>query len=131
MVKTKKREFGDTGELAAEKYLISSGYKILGRNYQIAHIGEIDIIGQKNDILIFFEVKTRDVTHETNFPIAFSISFKKRKRLRRICEIYVQENEKELRIKEWRVDAILISVNKESNESKLEHIENILWERYY
>ncbi|MBI2637631.1 MAG: YraN family protein [Candidatus Sungbacteria bacterium] len=131
MPKTKKREFGDMGEKIAEMYLVDNGYRVIEKNYEITKTGEIDIVGEKNGVLIFFEVKTRDVTHETNFPIAFSISFDKKKRIRRTCEIYLQQNEDVAKNKEWRVDAIFVSFDTKSDEHKIEHIENILWEKYY
>ena len=39
-------------------FLRKSGYEILKRNYQ-CRFGEIDIIAQKDDFIIFVEVKTR------------------------------------------------------------------------
>ena len=52
------RTYGDLGESIAEKKLEKSGYKILSRNY-IAEGGEIDLVGYKRGVLVFFEVKTR------------------------------------------------------------------------
>lgn len=49
---------GQCGELAAVEYLKKKKYKILERNYT-AKPGEIDIIAQKGDDLVFVEVKTR------------------------------------------------------------------------
>ncbi len=56
---SQKREFGDKGEREAEAFLIDRGYKILDRNYRIKNIGELDLIGEKNGKLFFFEVKIR------------------------------------------------------------------------
>jgi putative endonuclease len=49
---------GRTGEEAAVTYLEALGYRILERNYR-SRRGEIDIIGQDGDTLVFIEVKTR------------------------------------------------------------------------
>ena len=49
---------GDFGERVAARYLKKQGYKILERNYKTAH-GEIDIICQNRDHLVFVEVKSR------------------------------------------------------------------------
>jgi len=52
------RQTGSHFEQTAADYLKSLGFNILEMNYRI-HIGEIDIIGQENDILCFIEVKYR------------------------------------------------------------------------
>ena len=49
---------GKLGEDAACKYLKKQNYQILERNYRKRY-GEIDIIAQKSNKLIFAEVKTR------------------------------------------------------------------------
>ena len=49
---------GNLGENYAAEYLKSRGYKILERNYT-NRFGEIDIIAQKDEYIIFAEVKLR------------------------------------------------------------------------
>ena len=49
---------GDFGENQAEKHLKKKNWHILSRNYRTRG-GEIDIIGYKRGVLVFFEVKTR------------------------------------------------------------------------
>ena len=124
-----KRQFGDIGEREAEEFLVKSGYKILDRNYRIKNIGELDLVCEKKEGLIFFEVKTRSVKHETNFPIAFSINDKKRRNLKKICQLYLINKKVSLN-KKWQVDAIFVKVD-ELGKFKVEHMENILWESYY
>ncbi len=53
-----KREIGNFGENMACRYLTKKGVKILERNYRV-RAGEIDIIGLDENILVFYEVKTR------------------------------------------------------------------------
>lgn len=52
------KQKGDIGEKFTERYLKKNGYKILERNYR-QKCGEIDIIAQKGEYIIFTEVKTR------------------------------------------------------------------------
>ncbi len=52
------KTLGRCGEDAATAYLKKNKYKIIERNYR-NKAGEIDIIAQKNDDLVFVEVKTR------------------------------------------------------------------------
>ena len=50
--------FWRTGEDIAVQHMQQCGYRILARNYRTP-IGEIDIIAQDKDTLVFAEVKTR------------------------------------------------------------------------
>lgn len=118
------------GEKEAEVFLVQNGYKILDRNYRIKNIGEIDIIAEKDNRLVFFEVKTRNIKHETSFPIEFSINEKKRRNLKRICQIYMIEKQYSSN-KQWRVDALFVKVDTTSKNRIIELLENILWEKYY
>ena len=50
---------GDEGEIIAQKYLKKKKYRILETNFH-SKIGEIDIIAQKCEQIVFIEVKTRE-----------------------------------------------------------------------
>lgn len=52
------RAEGVLGEQIAIEYLEQQGYRILERNYT-EKSGEIDIISQKNNVIVFVEVKRR------------------------------------------------------------------------
>lgn len=52
-----KKELGKIGEELAIKYLKNLNYKILTKNYRTKN-GEIDIICEKENSLIFVEVRT-------------------------------------------------------------------------
>ena len=49
---------GKRGEEKAAAYLRLKGYKILEKNYRVGQ-GEIDLIAQRGNRLVFVEVKTR------------------------------------------------------------------------
>jgi putative endonuclease len=53
---------GKEGETIAENYLLSHGYAILERNYRFGK-AEIDLIAQKDSLLVFVEVKLRKHTY--------------------------------------------------------------------
>lgn len=53
-----RRNQGKAGEDLAAKYLEQNGLKILERNYRFDH-GEIDLIAEEGEELVFVEVKTR------------------------------------------------------------------------
>ena len=55
--KQEAKQRGIDGEQRAVDYLISKNYKILHRNWR-TKLGEIDIIAQIDDTIVFVEVKT-------------------------------------------------------------------------
>lgn len=52
------RAAGVQGEIRAERYLVSLGYRILSHNFAACG-GEIDLIALDGETLVFAEVKTR------------------------------------------------------------------------
>jgi len=54
----KRKSLGNLGENLALKYLQNKGYKFIDRNFR-SKFGEIDLILQDEDTLVFVEVKTR------------------------------------------------------------------------
>lgn len=52
------KQKGNVGEEYTVRYLKKNGYRILERNFRLK-CGEIDIIAQKGEYIIFAEVKTR------------------------------------------------------------------------
>lgn len=55
---TDKIETGSLGENLAAEYLVKKGFKVVARNYRWKH-AEIDLIVERENWLIFVEVKTR------------------------------------------------------------------------
>ena len=50
------KSVGDEGEQKACNYLVENSYRIVERNFRTRG-GEIDIIAEKDDVLVFVEVK--------------------------------------------------------------------------
>jgi len=82
------KQVGNRGEEIAAQYLEKLGYKILKRNYRIRG-GEIDIVAQDAQTLLFIEVKTR-YSHDFGLPIE-SITPFKIKALLRSAKFYIQD----------------------------------------
>lgn len=72
-----KRETGIQGEQFAAEYLKSQGRKIVAQNVR-APFGEIDLIVEDNETLVFVEVKTRH-SKKFGYPEEAVSYFKKRK----------------------------------------------------
>ena len=54
----RRQSLGETGENLAVRELTARGYAILERRYRTGH-GEIDIIAEHGDTLVFVEVRAR------------------------------------------------------------------------
>lgn len=80
---------GRKNEALAENFLKKKGYKIIERNYS-NHLGEIDIIVAKKDILVFVEVKFRS-TDEFGLPRE-AVGIYKQNKIRKIATLYLQQN---------------------------------------
>lgn len=85
-----KSELGMLGENAACRCLKKKHYHILARNYR-KKFGEIDIIAQKGDKLVFAEVKTRSGV-EYGMP-SEAVNFYKQQRIIKTAQAYVLEND--------------------------------------
>jgi uncharacterized protein (TIGR00252 family) len=108
---------GTWGEDMASAYLREKGYVILERNWHSKH-RDIDIIAQKDDVVVFVEVKTR---HSQDFSSpAEAVNFKKQKNLLLSINSYLKYKNIE---QSWRFDVIAI-VGTVGQEYVIEHIED-------
>ena len=82
-----RRSTGILGEAVAERHLRSAGMRILARGFRFRG-GEIDLIAQDGEDLVFVEVKTR-TTEEFGSP-AESVTPAKRRKLVQAASFYLQ-----------------------------------------
>ncbi|MDP3769360.1 MAG: YraN family protein [bacterium] len=121
-----RKRLGAWGELVSEKYLVDKGYSILARNYRKPW-GEVDLVATKNDILVFVEVKTRDSIHAHHFLPEESITPVKKRKLRKVCEIYLAEH-KIQPDQQWQIDVLSIILDKSTQKARINHIQNAVWD---
>ena len=101
---------GKKGEDLAAEFLEKQGFKLIKRNWRFSRIGEIDIIAEDGDTLVFVEVKTR-TSMCFGHPIE-AISPKKLNTIQKLAEIYI--NTKTIKeYKSFRIDIIGILMGKE------------------
>ncbi|MCD4670372.1 MAG: YraN family protein [Actinomycetia bacterium] len=81
------KKIGTLGEAVAESYLKEKGYQILQKNYSVV-TGEIDIIAEKDDTVVFVEVKTR-TTQQYGRPEE-SINNVKVNRIRKVAQYFLK-----------------------------------------
>lgn len=109
-------ELGEKGEGLAIDFLQKNNYTILEKNFRYQK-AEVDIIAQKDDILVAIEVKTRTSNYFGN-PQDF-VNPKKIKLLLSAIDNYVVERDLDVEV---RFDIIAIITNKK--QTKIEHIED-------
>lgn len=112
------REKGNIGEDIAVKYLKENNYKIKKRNFRYSRISEIDIVAEKNDCLVFVEVKSRQ-SSKYGDPI-LSITPNKQRAIRKAASAYLYVNN--INDQECRFDVIIIDVK--PNPPMIDHLEN-------
>ncbi len=98
-----RQSLGHQGESLAAEYLTNSGYTILDRNARTEY-GEIDLVAQRGDDLVFVEVKTRRSLNY-GWPEE-AVTRRKQRRLVAAAEAFMQEHP-ELD-GTWRIDVISI-----------------------
>ena len=119
------RKIGDLGEDIAIRFLIKKQFQILERNYQ-KKWGEIDIVAQKGNSIIFFEVKTRDSKNISIYPAELSVNKSKQAKLRKICQIYLLEKKFPLE-QEWQIDILAIALDRTTRKARIKHIPNAVF----
>lgn len=115
------------GEDAAARYLKKKGYKITARNYRTPH-GELDIIAENKEYIVFVEVKTRNARSDRKYGRpADAVDGTKKGRILYSAKLYLIKNPSR---KKQRLD--IIEVIKEEDGSgkmhilQINHIENAL-----
>jgi len=112
-------ELGKLGEKLAVEFLQKNGYEILETNWTFQK-AEIDIIAQKESVLVIVEVKTRTST-DFGLPQDF-VKPKKIQFLVKAANEYVILNDLEVEI---RFD--IVAIDKENGAFKIEHLEDAFY----
>ena len=92
---TNRRKLGAWGEQLARDYLEKRGYGFVAKNWTALagkKLGEIDLIMEKGDILLFVEVKTRATPAFGRGEEA--VSFFKKQKIKLAINQFLLENEK-------------------------------------
>jgi len=102
-----RKNFGNTGEQLAEKFLKLRGLEILERNFHTKE-GEVDLIAREGEMIIFVEVKAR---RSSKFGTALeSVDESKLEKIEAAGCKFLQDNS--LENAEWRIDVIAIDGGK-------------------
>ena len=83
---------GKLGEQLVACQMIRNGHEIMETNYNVPKVGEIDIISQEKDILVFTDVKTQTAGTEWG-DCRSQVDEKKSDRVMNAVQHYMDENE--------------------------------------
>ena len=111
-----RKDIGKNGEDEAVRFLQSKGYKILERNFRFKR-SEIDIIANKDELLVFVEVKVRS-SNTFGFPESF-VSDNQTMRIMEAAEEYQY-------LKNWsgNIRFDIVSIEGKGTDLKLTHFED-------
>jgi putative endonuclease len=116
-----RKRLGQHGEQAAARYLINEGYVILDQNWRSEH-GEIDLIAQSANELVFVEVRTR-ASSRYGTP-EDSLTQDKAKRLILTAQAYLEAHSSDQT--NWRIDLIAIECEPAGIVIRLDHYPHAL-----
>ena len=114
-----RQETGKLGEKLARKLLQKKGYHILETNFR-CRAGEIDIVAQKEDCLVFVEVRTKS-SGDFGTPEE-SITAGKKERLVASALHYIDSHHD--LPPSWRIDVVAIEMDNKGKSKRTELIEN-------
>jgi len=116
-----RQEVGKLGEEAARKFLKKRGYRIRETGFRCRH-GEIDIVAQKKDYLVFVEVRTKS-NLDFGTPEE-SITQAKKEKLIASALTYITTHENLPPL--WRIDVIAIELDEKGKTRRIDLIENAI-----
>ena len=117
----KRKAVGELGEKMAAEYLKKRGYHILETNFRCRE-GEIDIVAQDKDYLVFVEVRTRG---GSGFGTPEeSVTAAKKEKLVSLALAYLQTHGKLPSL--WRFDVVAIELDQAGQVSRIELIQNAI-----
>lgn len=120
-----KKNLGDFGEYVATDFLEAKGYRILERNFQVKG-GEIDIIAETKNWLVFVEVKTRKSV--LYGQPAESVDFKKQQHLRTAARMYLYQHPTQKDVRFDVIEVYATFCDGFYGLSHINHIENVIME---
>lgn len=119
-------DIGKAGEDTAVQYLLSRGYQILDRNYANAvglQLGEIDIVAQKRDEIIFVEVKAAyiEAGREARLP-EWQVNRSKLRKMEKAAAIYLKE--RRLGDRDYSFDVVAVTFYPD-REPEIRHLDHV------
>lgn len=116
---------GEQAEKLACSYLVQQGLRLVSRNYR-CRLGEIDLIMQDKNYLVFIEVRYRK--HNAFGSPSETVTYAKQQKIIKAARLYLQAN-KRYSSHACRFD--VIAITKHNNDFKLEWIKDAFQVSYH
>lgn len=116
-----RRDAGARGEQLAARYLEREGYRVVRRNYRCP-LGEIDLVVEGVDGLVFVEVRTK--RSPCLVPPEETIRRSKALRLIKLAEHYLAATNQEQR--PWRVDVVAVELGVRDEPLRIEQFRDAI-----
>ena len=98
---------GQRGEAFVAYRLAHAGYTLLARNWRHGKFGEIDIVAQRADEIVFVEVRTRRGPVQVAIDAALtSVNARKQAQLLRLAQAFLDAHH--LHNVRWRIDVAAV-----------------------
>ena len=113
---------GKAGEDFVAQYLKSKGYIIIKRNWRDSRFGELDIVAENREFIVFVEVKTRKKNSIVSGIDA--VDFHKQQRTKNAATTFMRRLRTDL---PFRIDVAEVIITDEKDDDfkfKLNYIEN-------
>jgi putative endonuclease len=117
----RRKELGARGESLAVEKLKTEGYHIRDRNWRIIE-GELDIVAEDGDTIVFVEVKAR-TSRRFGLPEE-ALTKKKRQRLIKAALTYLDTHQ--IFEANWRFDFIAIEWSSRGDLRRIEHFVDVI-----
>ena len=121
-MESKTAQLGAVAERYASDFLKSRDYGILSKNYRKPW-GVIDIIAEKDGVVVFVEVKANH-KEIIGFEPELRVNKEKIKRILRAARTFIAEKRYNPE-PEWQVDIVAITIDKDRKVAKIKHFKNI------
>jgi len=115
------KQLGFSGEQAVAEYLKNKDFKILVQNFS-TKLGEVDLIAQKDELIVFVEVKTRQRAY---FPISNVVTFTKQQKITKTAKLFILKNNIIDKVCRFDVATVVLG----NDEYNIEYIENAFYGR--
>jgi putative endonuclease len=114
--KDNRKQLGNYGENLALEAYEKAGYKLVAQQYRCS-LGEIDLIVQKEEVLIFVEVRTK--TNQSFGTAEESITEKKKRTIRKVSQFFLHDvmYDKYCKLPTVQFDVIAIYIDKQTKQA--------------
>ena len=116
-----RQQVGRLGEKAAQRFLKKRGYRIRETGFRCRH-GEIDIIAQQKDCLVFVEVRTKS---NLDFGTPEE-SITQAKKVKLIASALTYTTTHQHIPSLWRIDVVAVELDDRGKTKRIELIENAI-----